>query len=90
MFLTAEGDLFNRTFRNHEYFYCENCKQYTFYRYNESVCEEDECIQPCVKDESNATHCSEVHMKKAIIYIGDPSKGNSKAILVWCGQHALC
>ena len=85
MFLTAESDLFNRTFRNHEYFYCENCKQYSFYHYNESVCEEGECIQPCLMDDSSNTLCSEVYMKKAIIYIGDPSKGNSKAFLVCVG-----
>ena len=86
MFLTEEGDLFNRTFRNNEYFYCENCKMYNFYHINQSIC--DDCVKPCVNNSKNETVCSNVHMKKSVIYVRDPSHGKSKDI-VFCLTSAI-
>ena len=89
MFLTEEGDLFNRTFKNNEYFYCENCKMYNFYHINQSIC--DDCVKPCVNNSKNETVCSNVHMKKSVIYVKDPSDGKSKDIVFLSNKcHYIC
>ena len=84
MFLTAEGDFFNRTFQNNQYFYCKHCKTYNFYYQNESVCGEN-CTEPCfswITDDNNKTECSSLEMKKSVIFIGNPSKATSKLCML--------
>lgn len=83
-FLTNGSDLFLRTFKDDEYFYCKNCKTYEFGQYNESICGH-ECQEPCIdyidytsKDNKSTEYCSSVHMEKSVIYIGgDPSDAKS-------------
>ena len=88
MFLTEGEDLFNRTFRNNEYFYCERCKMYNFYHINQSIC--DDCVKPCVNNSKNETVCSNVHMTKSVIYIKDPSDGKSKDIAFCLTSAIIC
>ena len=53
-FHTSGTDLFSRTFKLHQYFYCKNCKTYKFSEYNETTCGADlntlvpQCQTPCV------------------------------------------
>ena len=76
-FYTNGSDLFSRTFKTDEYFYCENCKTYEFLRYNQTVCGAD-CQTPCVLFNDKTNFCSSVHMEKSVIFIGDPGKADSK------------
>ena len=71
-FSTNDTDLFQRTFKTSEYFYCSHCKTYKFGNYSSSVCQ-DSCQSPCVNNT-----CSAVHMEKSVIYVlKDPSKADS-------------
>jgi hypothetical protein len=82
-FHTNGTDLFRRTFKKNQYFYCENCKTFQFGGNNESLCEGD-CQTPCVQygnKSDDDSYCSSVHMRKSVIFLGDPSNASKQLCL---------
>lgn len=63
---TRQTSLFNRTFKQNEYFYCKNCKQYTFINKNGA------CLH-------NNSYCSYLTLEKSIFYLGDIDKDYPKS-----------
>lgn len=63
---TRQASLFNRTFKQNEYFYCKNCKQYTFINKNGA------CLH-------NNSYCSYLTLEKSIFYLGDIDKDYPKS-----------
>ena len=63
---TRQTSLFNRTFKQNEYFYCKNCKQYTFVNKNGA------CLH-------NNSYCSYLTLEKSIFYLGDFDKDYPKS-----------